>query len=405
MKNMSDAGSYTFLDHVLSRGVRALSRLIGVKNLMRPFWNRWRASLIGEETIMRFLASIPSIDAWPEFALEFVEQEEAKCQVTAGVSLTERVHQLRRLSMLYHMSQWGNLRLSEEKRRCYRRSRDCYVQAEQLAHGSHYQRLGIPWQGQCLWGNLHLPAGEAPWPLLVIVHGMDDTKEEHLATELYAQEHGFAVFCVDAPGQGEALLLDNIRWSVHLCDFLSQVITTLTESYSCDPQRVGLLGISWGGMWAIKTAAQDQRVRAVLDVGGPIDARLFSRLPFFLKTKFCQVLGVQGPQDISNAGELFSLTHPVDLLEQVTCPLRIVHGGRDPLVPVSDKVWLRDRLRQQHPQQEVSLVVHPQGDHCCTAEAAALRQDLVDWFGRTLNRSGPTATPGSGLREKVAELV
>jgi dienelactone hydrolase len=386
VKNLSDTGGYRFFDHVMAQAVRSLSRLLGVKNILFPFWNRWRASLIGEKTLMHFLDSIRTIDDWPVVARRIVERDDAEIRSRwDSLSPAEQVQHWRRASMLYHMAQWGCIPLSDEKRLCYQRSRDCYVQAEQLAHGPNYRRLPIDWTRQRFWANLHLPAGgPGPWPLLVIVHGMDDTKEEHLATELYAQQHGLAVCGIDGPGQGEALFLDGVKWTARFADFLSQVISTLCADGSCDPRRVGLVGISWGGLWAIKTAARDPRVGAVYDLGGPIDARGFDKLPFFLKSKFCQVLGVTGPRDIRDAEEMFSLKQPPDQLAGVVQPVRIVHGARDPLVPVADKVWLRDQLRSLHPGQDVSLIIHPRGDHCCTGEAAELRRDLVDWFRAVL---------------------
>lgn len=43
--NISHTQAYRLVDHVTSHAVRTLSRIIGVKNITRPFWNRWRASL------------------------------------------------------------------------------------------------------------------------------------------------------------------------------------------------------------------------------------------------------------------------------------------------------------------------------------------------------------------------
>jgi predicted esterase len=64
--------------------------------------------------------------------------------------------------------------------------------------------------------------------------------------------------------------------------------------------------------------------------------------------------------------------------------VRIVHGGRDPLVPVSDKEWLRDELRRLHPGLDVELQVYDDGDHCCTAYAAQTRDDAASFFSRVL---------------------
>ena len=51
-----------------------------------------------------------------------------------------------------------------------------------------------------------------------------------------------------------------------------------------DTGRVGLVGISIGGMWALRAAAGDPRVKALYDLGGPINTKAFPRLPFLIKT-------------------------------------------------------------------------------------------------------------------------
>src|SRR5882757_6593303 len=97
---------YTVTDRLLSKAVRSLSRVVGVRNITRPFWNRWRASLIGDDTIMEFLADIRNLDDWPICALKFVAREEEKYRASfSTLTETERILQLRRLSYLCHMGQ------------------------------------------------------------------------------------------------------------------------------------------------------------------------------------------------------------------------------------------------------------------------------------------------------------
>lgn len=134
-------------------------------------------------------------------------------------------------------------------------------------------------------------------------------------------------------------------------------------------------------------AAADPRVSALYDLGGPIDCRLFYRLPYFLKSKFCQVLGVDDWDEAPDYEAHFCVDK-TELLDKVRCPVRIVHGAKDPLVPVSDKQWLRQTLRFLHPEQDVSMMVFPTGDHCCTGQAAEIRQDAAAFFVRIFLSAG-----------------
>ena len=373
-------------DFLVREAVRGLSYLIGVKNITSIFWNRWRASMIGDATIMEFLDRIDSLDNWTPAAMAIVEREEAELAASESrLEVGERVGKLRRLSYLCHLAQWGSLDMTEGKKAAYRKSRDYYVQAEQLAHGDLYHRVGIPWQGKTIFGNLHLPAGmTGRVPLVVLIHGMDDSKEEHLVSEQAAREGGLAYFCFDGPGQAEAVYLDGMLWTRDFEPVVERVITYVCDHFPCDPERIGLLGISWGGFWAVRTAAVDRRVRAVYDLGGPIDSLPdYLKLPYFLKARFAQILDVD---DLEQLRLLTGGIHLRDdaLLDRVRCPVRIVHGDKDPIVKLSDKAWLAKKLSDLHAAQEVSLVVHKNGDHCCTGYAAEIREDSLAFFQRVL---------------------
>jgi pimeloyl-ACP methyl ester carboxylesterase len=377
-KNVSNTEAYTIVDRAMSTAVRSLSRVVGVRNITRPFWNRWRASLLGDDVIQRFLSEIDNLDNWLAAGLGIVVEEEAKfAGERASMTREQQITGLRRLSYLSHMAQWGSLPITEDKLRAYRKCRDYYVEAETLAFGDRYRRFSIPWDDGVLWGNLHVPElrdHEPPPPVVAVVHGMDDVKEEHLMSELALLEAGFAVLGVDGPGQGESLLLEGHTWPTNFHEAISIAVSAAPAELPCDPERLGLIGISWGGLWIYKVAADDARVGGLYDLGGPVDARRWTRLPYFLKTKYCQVLGISDPEQIPEKDEVFSIRDS-ELLDRVRCPVRIVHGGRDPLVPTADKQWLAEELPRLHPDQRVELKVYPNGDHCCTAYASEIRRD------------------------------
>ena len=381
MKNISDTEAYTVYDFLFSQAVRSLSSIVGVKRITRPFWDRWRASGIGDETIFRFLEGVSTIDGWATVASQVVDGEIAAFErQRESLSDEELVAGLRRLSYLANMGHWGSLPITAEKLRLYRLCRDIYVEAETLANEERYRRVAVPWKGRTLYGNLHLPPGQnGPSALAVIVHGIDGCKEEHLATELCLQDAGLAVLGIDGPGQGEALLLDGILWTEDFPDMIGAALDVLARDSAVDTDRVGLFGISIGGMWALRAASADPRIRALYDLGGPINTRTFSRLPFLIKTKMCQVTGAR---DAASIAEVLgkNSTESDAILSQVTCAVRIMHGGNDRVVSVADKEWLRDKLLGFGRVPHVGLEVIPGADHCCTGHAERIRSDLTSFF-------------------------
>ncbi|WP_052863603.1 alpha/beta hydrolase family protein [Streptomyces niger] len=397
-KSGEEFAGYRFVDHVARRAVSSLSHVIGVKSVTRPFWNRWRASGIDDEILMKFLGAIDSIEDWPHAAMELVTDAERNLPALSSHTVDERVAYLRRLSYLAHMAQWGCLPMTDLKRDAYRKSRDYYVEAETLAWGENYLQVRIPFNGHDYAGNLHLPTGDPERsPLVVILHGMDDTKEEHLATENELCAAGFAVLGIDGPGQGESLILEDKTWPADFHGIVPAAIDALAEPYRLDAERVGVIGISWGGLWAVKAAAADERVAAVYDLGGPIDAGRWKKLPYFLKSKYGQVLGIESPDDLPDYRTTFSITDE-ELLSKVRVPVRIIHGAKDPLVKVRDKEWLQQTLKELHPGQDVSLLTYADGDHCCTGHGAEIRADGAAFFSRVL---GVPAAPLDEQRNRA----
>jgi pimeloyl-ACP methyl ester carboxylesterase len=385
LKNVSDTEAYTLHDFFFSKAVRSLSNVVGVKRITRPFWNRWRASSIGDETIFRFLDGVATIDNWATVAGGIVDEDIAMFERSrASLTRDETVAALRRLSYLCHMAQWGSLPVTDEKLRLYRLCRDLYVEAETLANGDRYRRIEVPWRGRTICGNLHLPArSDRPAPPVIIIHGIDGCKEEHLATELRLLEAGLSVLGIDGPGQGEALLLDGIMWTEDFHHMVGAALDVLAADPAVDTARAGLFGISIGGMWALRAAAEDSRVQALYDLGGPINTRSFARLPFLIKTKMCQVTGARDARSITEVLGKNS-TESDAILARVACAVRIMHGGRDRVVSRADKEWLRDRLVHFGRAPHVSLEVVPDGDHCCTGHAERVRADLTAFFSRHL---------------------
>jgi pimeloyl-ACP methyl ester carboxylesterase len=210
-------------------------------------------------------------------------------------------------------------------------------------------------------------------------------------------ERGFSTLCFDGPGQGEALMLSGILWDENFHESISGAIDIATETGPADissvgVSNVGVLGISVGGMWALRCAADDSRIAAVFDLGGPIHTRRFPAFPFLIKTRICQMTGARRQKDLEIVLAKNNLESDT-VLSKINTNVRIVHGDRDRVVSIADKTWLLEKLQataklRQDPRPEISLRIIDSGDHCCTGHADVVRQDLIGFFTRTLLASG-----------------
>ena len=66
------------------------------------------------------------------------------------------------------------------------------------------ERIEVPLDGGRVVGNLRRPAGEERPPLVLLMPGLDSTKEEFFRLENVFLDRGMATLSIDGPGQGES---------------------------------------------------------------------------------------------------------------------------------------------------------------------------------------------------------
>ena len=135
--------------------------------------------------------------------------------------------------------------------------------------------------GLRLAGEIFLPRGEvgtARLPGVVLCTGIQGIKE--LGMPLLAQalaEAGFAALTFDYRGFGSS---EGARWRPLPYEQVRDVraaITYLSRHPLVDGQRVGLLGMSFGGAHALVAAAEDERARCVVALEPVTDGRRWLR--------------------------------------------------------------------------------------------------------------------------------
>lgn len=120
-------------------------------------------------------------------------------------------------------------------------------------------------------GDLHLPAGPGPWPVLVVLHGAsygkrDDACYRHLAQVL--PRHGIAVFLYDRRGSGGSGGDFATASFADLAGDAVAAVHALAGQPQIDPHQIGLYGISQGGWIAPLAAAQSDLVNLLVVVSG-----------------------------------------------------------------------------------------------------------------------------------------
>jgi 2,6-dihydroxypseudooxynicotine hydrolase len=180
----------------------------------------------------------------------------------------------------------------------------------------------------------------------------------------------------DGPGQGEMFF--QVRFRPDFEQFTSAVVDYIQTRPEVDPQRIGVLGRSLGGYLAVRSAAFDHRFRACVAWGALNDLRHWDRIPELTRAGFTYIAGLE---DQAQAREFYWNAVSLEgVAGKLACPLYVLHGARDTVLP-GDHV---ERLRAAARRVPQTIVVEKEGNHCCHNLYPVVRPRMADWLAKML---------------------
>lgn len=274
----------------------------------------------------------------------------------------------------YHFGKFLFVQHPDQMRAAHVRAVACRTDA--LPHLDHPGvRIEIPSEGSHLVGNLRRPRGIDRPPLVVMVMGLDSTKEEMNAYENLFLARGLATFAFDGPGQGEAEYDLAIRGDYEVP--VRAVFDHLESREDIDGDRIGLWGVSPGGYYAPRAAAHERRARACIALAGPYDrAEAWDELPELTRQAFTARAKKATEEEAREHARTLTLR---DVAGDITCPLFIVMGRQDRIVPPSSA----ERLASEA-GGEVRLLMIENGNHVANNRAYLYRNQTADWMAEWL---------------------
>jgi pimeloyl-ACP methyl ester carboxylesterase len=227
----------------------------------------------------------------------------------------------------------------------------------------------------CVLGILRRPAVAEPPPLVLLVPGLDSSKEEFFLLEEAFLRRGMATLSIDGPGQGEASLESALRPDYEVA--VGAVLDALTARRDLDQRRVGVMATTVGGIFAGRAAAFDERLRAIVMLSTPFSmGALWDSLSPLIKGVFALKARVD---DEASARELAATLDLTGICERIAVPALFVAGDQDPGVP-----WeMSERMAREAPHGRLHLVKG--GNHGCSNMAHVVRPALADWMHGRLN--------------------
>ncbi|MFC4766346.1 alpha/beta hydrolase family protein [Effusibacillus consociatus] len=195
-------------------------------------------------------------------------------------------------------------------------------------------------QGLRVKGYLAIPAGEGPFPLLVYCRGgIRNVGMTRLAWVSRFVSEGYIVFAPfyrgnrggegreDFGGEDRHDVLDALSW--------------LSELSQVNKSEIHLFGFSRGAIMALFAAMEFPFVKSVIVWGGVSDLALTYEERIDLRRMLKRVVG-DSPQKVPEA---YAWRSPIYRVDELSCPVLLVHGTKDEQVGIEHSLRLAAALK------------------------------------------------------------
>lgn len=274
----------------------------------------------------------------------------------------------------------------EEKLAMYRKALRCYQGAMARLHPD-IERVEVPYEGQSLPAWFVKGRGLGKRPTVVLFDGMDNAKEMSVIfAGLDLAKRGINVLAIDGPGQSEPLRLHNIPTRHDYEAAGTPAYNYLVSRPEVDGKRVAAMGYSFGGYHAPRICAFDKRYAACVCFGAmhwnihdfvsghaPTDPRRTSGSTF-------QWQWVSGAPDVATALEWAKKFTLEGVADKVECPILILHGENDRVVPLAEAKKLYERVGSKNKTLRIFTEAEGGAEHC-QVDNRQLGVDVIgDWL-------------------------
>lgn len=314
-------------------------------------------------------------------------EQTADAQSQAGHEATAGNYYLRAGNYYYTGERF--LPPGEQKLAMYRRALRCY-QAGLRRRYPNIEFVEVPFEGKSLPAYFMKADASGAAPTVVLFDGMDNCKEMSvLFAGLEFAKRGMHTLAIDGPGQGEALRLRNI-YARH--DY--EVPATAAYEYvaarpDVAPSRVAIMGYSFGGYYAPRAAAFEKRYAACVAFGA-MHWDLYGRQRAMMKDQrehperisqsHFQMQFILGAPSAEAAVEMTKRFTLEGVADRITCPLLVVHGENDRIVPVDAAKTLFDAAGS--PAKTLKIFYPEEGgaEHCQVDNRQVGVDFIADWL-------------------------
>lgn len=258
--------------------------------------------------------------------------------------------------------------------------------------GLHVDFVEIPYNGKSYTGLFYHDGSGTPRPTLVSCNGLDSMKEQiilggHGQSNL---ERGMNTLFVDQPGTGEALRLRELTAVYNTEAWATPALEYLQTRNDVIANKIGMFGLSLGGYYAPRAAANEPRFAlcAVMGANHLWGQRQHERIAHEGENPvphyWDHVMWVWGKDNMDDFMADMDKVTLDGQIEKMEMPFLITHGEGDRQIPVSNA----DRSYQQAVNSSKRhLRIFTKKDfeieHCGADNGTGMRDYIADWCAET----------------------
>ncbi|PIC95472.1 S9 family peptidase [Sporosarcina sp. P26b] len=228
---------------------------------------------------------------------------------------------------------------------------------------------------------------QRPKATVIYVHGGPESqiKAEFNPVIQYLVSKGFAVVAPNVRGSlgygRKYIQLDDGRKRMDAVADLASLVDDLVKTKSIDPDKIGIMGRSYGGFMVLAALTHYPELWAAgVDIVGISHFKTFleNTGPWRRKLREYEY-GTLGADD-----DFFEEIAPLNHLERIEAPLLVFHGKNDTRVPVSEAEQLTATMREL--KKDVELVVFEDEGHQTDKLSNHITMNtlIVEFFNKTL---------------------
>jgi naringenin degradation protein FdeB len=277
-----------------------------------------------------------------------------------------------------------------EKREMGRKAIECQTRGI-LRRYSNVQRVEVSYEGASLPALfMKAPGVAGPAPTMVAFDGLDNCKEMSvLFNGLEFAARGWHTLAIDGPGQGESLRLRDIKTRHDYEVAGTAAYDYLVARPEVDSNKVAVMGYSFGGYYAPRIVAFEKRYCACVAFGAMhwnmeewVDAirqAVKSDAKQSAQSHF-QVPWAFGAGSLDQAVEMAKRFNLAEVAGRIECPVLVVHGENDRIVPLDSARKLYDAAGSRNKTLKVFTAAEGGAEHCQVDNRQLGVDYIADWL-------------------------